>query len=116
MRRFVNQWGIYVVDFGQNKGSVQSGKRLAVIMQNCIGNQFSPTTICIPLTTQNKKPLPTHYYIQKKDYPCIESDSVLLCEQVTTIDVQSQVGQYIGMIRDKDKKEIYYRFLNNFIL
>lgn len=107
MRRFVNQWGIYVVDFGQNKGSVQSGKRLAVVMQNCIGNQFSTTTICIPLTTQNKKTLPRH--VRKAHSFRGGMDS-------TTIDVQSQVGQYVGMIRNEDRQEIYDRLLNNFIL
>lgn len=115
MKRYVNQWGIYVVDFGENKGSVQGEIRPAIVIQNCIGNQFSPTTICIPLTTQNKKDLPTHYKLYKTDYPFLD-DSIVLCEQVTTIDVSEQIVQYVGMIRQEDKEKLYDTFLKNFIL
>jgi mRNA interferase MazF len=114
-KRYVNQWGIYIVDFGKPCGSVQGGTRLAVVLQNCIGNQFSPTTICVPLTTQHKKNLPTHYNLYHKDYDFL-TDSIVLCEQVCTIDIKEQVKGYKGMLNNNDRKNLYNTFSNNFIL
>lgn len=115
MKKYVNQWGIYVVDFGKSKGSVQQGVRLAIILQNCIGNQFSPTTICVPTTTKHKNKIPTHYDLRGKEYDFL-NDCTVLCEQVTTIDVDSQVLCYKGMLKDVDRENLYNVFLNNFVL
>ena len=49
------------------------------------------------------------------DYPFLD-DSIVLCEQVTTIDVSKQIVQYVGMIRQEDKEKLYDTFLKNFIL
>lgn len=115
MKKVISQWGIYVVDLGEPYGSVQGGIRLAVILQNNIGNQFSPTTICLPMTTQHKKDLPIHYKLFKKDYPFLENSTVL-CEQVMTVDIDKQVKQRVGFIRNEDKKELYNVFSKNFNL
>lgn len=78
---------IVMVDFGEAKGSIQSGLRPALIVSNNKANHFSPVVICVPLTSKiGKKPLPTHALIQ----PCQEDNnliktSVALCEQIITV-------------------------------
>lgn len=116
MRKFVNQWGIYVVDLGDKDGSVQNGVRPCLILQNAIGNACAPTTICLPITSSTTKSLiPPHYVLTKSDYPFFDYDTnTILCEQVTTIDVGKQVQKYLGMIKEKDKEPIMETFLRNF--
>ena len=86
MFKIVNAGEIYTCDFGNNYGSVQSGVRPCVVIDNTNACAFSPCIHCVPLTTQNKKDLPLHYELFQKDYACLESDSIALCEQYTLID------------------------------
>lgn len=94
---------IYYVTFGnKNKGSVQSGIRPAVILQNDKGNENSPTTIVAPLTTKQKSLyLPIHIEIEKDNKNNLNENSVLLLEQIITID-KSRILNKIGVIEDKD--------------
>ena len=48
MKKFVNQWGVYMVDLGEGVGSIQGGVRPCLILQNAIGNAHSPTTLVAP--------------------------------------------------------------------
>lgn len=116
MRKFVNQWGIYIVDLGDKGGSVQNGVRPCLILQNAIGNACSATTICVPITSsQTKSKMPTHYILKKSDYPFFDyEENTILCEQVVTIDVALQVQKYLGMVREMDKGFILEAFLKNF--
>lgn len=116
MRKFVNQWGIYIVALGEKGGSVQNGTRPCVILQNAIGNSCSPTTICLPITSSTtKSPIPPHYILNKKDYPFFDYEqNTILCEQVTTIDVNKQVQKYLGMLNVDDRKKLFNKFLRNF--
>ena len=67
-----------------SSGHVQGGKRPWVIVQNNMGNQFSPTSIVVPLTTKLKRlEMPTHVAITLDDL----QPSVAECEQVRVIDV-----------------------------
>lgn len=78
---------IYLVDFGkENVGVEQSGVRPAVIVQNNIGNKYSPSTLICPLTSQNKTPLPTHVQLSTADGVAVPS--TVLCEQSRVIDKQ----------------------------
>ena len=54
---------IILLDFGKQHGYIQGGVRPAVIIQNDTGNYFSPTTIVAPITSKNKKYIPTHVKI-----------------------------------------------------
>ena len=63
---------------------IQSGKRPWVIVQNNVGNQFSPTSIVVPLTTKFKRlEMPTHVAITWGDL----QPSMVECEQVRVVDV-----------------------------
>ena len=65
-------------------GSEQGGIRPVVILQNDIGNKFSPTVIVAPFTTQLKKRIPTHIQACEKDN--VSKSSIIMLEQLRTID------------------------------
>lgn len=116
MRKFVNQWDVYIVDLGYKDGSVQNGARPCIIIQNAIGNSCSPTTICLPITSKiNKSNIPPHYMLHKKDYPFFDCDeNIVLCEQVCTIDVEKQVQKRLGTLKESDRTDILVAFMSNF--
>lgn len=59
---------IYIAELGENFGHEQSGTRPVIIMQNDVGNYFSPTVTIVPLTSKDKKPgQPTHYRLDMKN-------------------------------------------------
>jgi mRNA interferase MazF len=67
-------------------GSEQGGTRPVLVLQNDIGNRFSPTTIVAAITSRIKKAkLPTHVELLASQYG-LERDSVILLEQLRTID------------------------------
>lgn len=69
-------------------GSEQGGIRPVLIVQNDIGNKYSPTVICAAITSQmNKAKLPTHIALSSAVY-ALPKDSVVLLEQIRTIDKQ----------------------------
>ena len=77
---------IYYVDLGKNIGSEQSGIRPVVIVQNNIGNKFSPTVLAAPITSrQSKSKLPTHVELTTYDTG-LDKDSLALLEQVRVLD------------------------------
>lgn len=90
---------IYYVDFGYAQGSEQGGKRPAVIVQNDIGNKYSPTTIVVPLTTQNKTKLPTHTAIRAT------KSSLALAEQIRVVD-KSRILRYVGKITNEEMERL----------
>ena len=77
---------IYYADLRPVVGSEQGGVRPVLIIQNDIGNRYSPTVICAAITSRmNNTKLPTHIEIFSGEYE-IEKDSVILLEQLRTID------------------------------
>lgn len=77
---------VYYADLRPVVGSEQGGIRPVVIIQNDIGNKHSPTIIVAAITSKmNKAKLPTHVELSSKRYQ-MEKDSVILLEQLRTID------------------------------
>ena len=77
---------IYYADLSPVVGSEQGGIRPVLIVQNDVGNRHSPTVIAAAITSQKEKAkLPTHIEIDAVRYG-IEKDSVILLEQLRTID------------------------------
>lgn len=77
---------IYYADLSPVVGSEQGGMRPVLIVQNNVGNRFSPTVIAAAITSQlNKAKLPTHIEIEARTYG-LSKDSVVLLEQVRTLD------------------------------
>ena len=82
----VKRGEIYYADLSPVVGSEQGGVRPVLIVQNDVGNKFSPTVIAAAITSQRMKTnLPTH--IQVNAHDCgLAKDSIVLLEQVRTLD------------------------------
>ncbi|WP_010167007.1 type II toxin-antitoxin system PemK/MazF family toxin [Candidatus Epulonipiscium viviparus] len=96
---------IYEADLGIGDGSEQAGIRPVLIIQNNTGNHYSPTVICVPLTSKCKKPMPTHHTLTKTNYGFLTYDSIILCEQIKTIS-KSRLSHRIGLVGQEDMKTI----------
>ena len=82
----IRRGDIFYADLRPVIGSEQGGVRPVLIIQNDIGNKHSPTIIIAAITSQmNKAKLPTHIELNAKKYGLVK-DSVILLEQVRTID------------------------------
>ena len=82
----IRRGDIYYADLRPVVGSEQGGVRPVLIIQNDIGNKHSPTVICAAITSRmNKAKLPTHVELDK-DKCAMVKDSVILLEQLRTID------------------------------
>lgn len=88
---------VFYADLRPVVGSEQGGVRPVLIIQNDVGNKYSPTVICAAITSKlNKAKLPTHIELEAKKYGLIK-DSVILLEQLRTIDKQ-RLKERIGTI------------------
>lgn len=84
----VKRGDIYYADLSPVVGSEQGGIRPVLIVQNDVGNKFSPTVIAAAITSQRDKTnLPTHIRVDA-DGCGLSKDSIVLLEQVRTIDKQ----------------------------
>lgn len=84
-------------------GSIQSGTRPVIIIQNDRGNKHSTTLICLPLSSTKKyKLLPTHIPITNQELKngYIKKESIILCEQIATID-RKMVIKKVGTIKQE---------------
>ena len=96
----VKRGDIYYADLSPVVGSEQGGIRPVLIIQNDVGNRYSPTVIAAAVTSQlNKSKLPTHIEIDAMKYG-LPKDSVILTEQIRTID-KKRLKEKIGHI-DED--------------
>ena len=84
----VRRGDIFYADLSPVVGSEQGGIRPGLIIQNDVGNRHSPTVICAAITSRmNKAKLPTHVEIDASKYQIVKN-SVILLEQIRTIDKQ----------------------------
>ena len=82
----VKRGDIFYADLSPVVGSEQGGLRPVLIVQNDVGNKHSPTVICAAITSKmNKAKLPTHIELNASLYD-MDKDSVVLLEQLRTID------------------------------
>lgn len=95
----VKRGDIFYADLSPVVGSEQGGVRPVLVVQNDVGNKFSPTVIIAAITSQiNKAKLPTHIEIGADDYG-LAKDSVILMEQIRTID-KKRLRERIGRLDD----------------
>ena len=84
----IRRGDVYYADLRPVVGSEQGGIRPVLIIQNDVGNRHSPTVICAAITSKmNKAKLPTHIELSAGKYDMVK-DSVILLEQLRTIDKQ----------------------------
>lgn len=91
MENVINRGDVFLVQLS-GQGSEQSGLRPMVIVSNEVCCKYSPVLTAVPLTSKMmKKSLPTHVTLVASQYP-VERDSIVLCEQIITIDKSRIVG------------------------
>lgn len=95
---------LYYADLSPVVGSEQGGVRPVLIVQNDIGNKYSPTVIVAAITSQiNKAKIPTH--IELSTTYGLTKDSVLLLEQIRTLD-KRRLKEKIGNLDDKCMQDV----------
>lgn len=84
----IRRGDIFYANLNPVLGSEQGGQRPVLIVQNDVGNMYSPTTIVAAITSRIKRAkLPTHIELSAASFQ-LEKDSVILLEQLRTIDKQ----------------------------
>ena len=109
----VRRGDIFYADLSPVIGSEQGGTRPVLIVQNDVGNRYSPTVICVAITSQiNKAKLPTHIEIDSQQYNVVK-DSVILLEQVRTID-KKRLREKICKLDDRMMRKVDKALLVSF--
>ncbi|MCR8643622.1 type II toxin-antitoxin system PemK/MazF family toxin [Paenibacillus sp. N1-5-1-14] len=100
----VKRGDVFFADLSPVVGSEQGGIRPVLIIQNDIGNRFSPTVIIAAITAQiQKAKLPTHVEIDAEVHG-FDRDSVILLEQLRTIDKQRLTDKITHLDEDTMRK------------
>ncbi len=95
----IKRGDIYYADLSPVIGSEQGGLRPVLIVQNDVGNKYSPTVIAAAITSRlGKAKLPTHIDVYA-DKVGLQKDSVILLEQIRTID-KKRLGEKMGHLDD----------------
>ncbi|MBQ8143339.1 MAG: type II toxin-antitoxin system PemK/MazF family toxin [Butyricicoccus sp.] len=82
----IRRGDIYYADLSPVVGSEQGGIRPVLIVQNNVGNRYSPTVIAAAITSQvNKAKMPTHIELGARSFG-LTKDSIVLTEQIRTLD------------------------------
>ena len=101
----VRRGEIYYADLSPVVGSEQGGIRPVLIVQNDVGNKFSPTVIAAAITSQRfKTSLPTHIQVDAQDCG-LSKDSIVLLEQVRTID-KRRLKEKMGNLDEVDMNRV----------
>lgn len=101
----VKRGEIYYADLSPVIGSEQGGTRPVLIVQNDVGNKFSPTVIAAAITSQRfKTSLPTHIRVNA-DGCGLAKDSIVLLEQVRTLD-KKRLREKMGILDENDMNRV----------
>lgn len=101
----IRRGDLYYADLSPVVGSEQGGIRPVLIVQNDIGNKYSPTIIAAAITSQiNKAKLPTHIELSAKEFG-LQKDSVILLEQIRTID-KRRLKDRIGELNENTMQKV----------
>lgn len=100
---------LYYADLSPVVGSEQGGVRPVLVVQNDVGNKYSPTVIAAAVTSKiNKAKLPTHIELPSTSYG-LQRDSVILLEQIRTLDkkrLKERIGELNEVMMSKVDKAI----------
>lgn len=101
----VHRGDIYYADLSPVVGSEQGGVRPVLIVQNDVGNKFSPTVIAAAITSQKgKADLPTHIAVDAQGSGLIK-DSIVLLEQVRTLD-KKRLREKMGHVEENVMEKV----------
>lgn len=109
----VKRGDIYYADLSPVIGSEQGGVRPVLIIQNDVGNKYSPTVIAAAITSRiNKAKMPTHIELSAAEYG-LNKDSVVLLEQIRTIDkkrLREKIGRLDGELMENVNEALSISF------
>ena len=104
MRKAIRHGDLFYADLNPVVGSEQGGIRPVLVIQNDVGNHFSPTVVAAAITSRKaKNSLPTHILLE--NVPGLAPTSLLLLEQLRTID-RKRLRGYIGRISTEKMLEV----------
>ena len=113
-QRIIHRGELYYADLNPVVGSEQGGIRPVLILQNEVGNWFSPTVIVAAVTAKSSKPcLPTHVLVETGSG--LRQPSVILTEQIRTID-KSRLLDRIGVLSPEKQEQVDRALLVSFAL
>lgn len=105
MEKQIRRGEIYFADLSPVVGSEQGGIRPVLIIQNDVGNKYSPTVIVSAITSQlSKAKIPTHVELSASEYN-LPKDSVVLLEQIRTID-KRRLKEKVSELDEKKMRAI----------
>ncbi len=105
MNQDIKRGDLFYADLSPVVGSEQGGVRPVLVLQNDVGNKYSPTVIVSAVTSQiGKAKIPTHVELDKIVYG-LKADSVVLLEQIRTLDKQ-RLKEKIGVLDPQKMQEI----------
>ncbi len=103
---YVKRGEIYYADLSPVVGSEQGGIRPVLIIQNDVGNKYSPTVIAAAITSRDgKAKLPTHIPIRADGSCGLTRNSTVLLEQVRTLD-KKRLGERMGSLDSASMEQI----------
>ncbi|MCM1529704.1 MAG: type II toxin-antitoxin system PemK/MazF family toxin [Alistipes sp.] len=91
----VKRGDIFYADLDPIIGSEQGGIRLVLVVQNNVGNKYSPTVVVLPISSAKKNNMPTHIHIRGSKL--LPKNSIVLAEQIRTID-RNRLLRYVGSV------------------
>lgn len=103
VNNIIKKGNIYLIDFGVQQKSIQSGIRPAIVTSFHINNKFSPTLNVLPITSKDKTNIPVHVSIGTEFG--LKKQSIVLTEQIATIN-KSQIIKFIGRCNKNKMLEI----------
>jgi mRNA interferase MazF len=104
MNKSIKRGDLYYADLNPVVGSEQGGIRPVLVIQNDVGNKYSPTIIVAAITSKSGKALlPTHCLLNADTG--LDRDSVALLEQIRTID-KRRLKDYVGLLNVNDMQEV----------
>ena len=110
MENQIKRGEIYFADLSPVVGSEQGGIRPVLIIQNDVGNKYSPTVIVAAITSQiNKAKIPTHVELSSSVYN-LPKDSVILQEQIRTID-KARLKEKLSQLDYEKMKQVNFAML-----
>lgn len=101
----ITRGDIFFADLSPVVGSEQGGVRPVLVIQNDVGNKFSPTVIVAAITSKiSKAQLPIHVEVAKEEHG-LDRDSVVLCEQIRTVD-KRRLREKVASLEGETMEEV----------
>ncbi|VFI64711.1 Endoribonuclease MazF9 [Lactiplantibacillus plantarum] len=109
LNRYAFRGSIYLVNFGENLGVEINRRRPALVLSPNGFNRYSGAITVVPITknliydddNQEKPKYSYHYFVSKSDYPFLDFNSCIECEQIRTIS-KSRIIKFLGNLNSKD--------------